>query len=694
MLLLDGIGQQNNNWCFGRHATLDFNAVSGSPVPTIKSGSIIEAKEGSATISDASGKLLFYTDGVNVYNRLHQRMPNGSDIGGDLSACQSALIVPSPGNPDLYYIFTTDAFENDFANGYMYSIVDMSQDNGNGEVVSKRMLLWSSCTERLTAVRHRNGIDVWVITNDNNSNIFRSWLVSCSGIAATPVVSTIGVVMNVQFQSNTGYLKASPDGRQLCQTHFSSIRDVGFVQLFDFDNSTGLLSNAKKIEAPAARLAGCEYSPSSQLLYLTRPFDNAIDQFQARLATATEIESSKITVATGGAFFGIQLAPDEKIYLIKEGRLLSRIEKPDVQGTGCNFVLNALTLDPGSGQMGSPNFINDAAINPLHGFSYTITDSCGGSVQFTGFTNLAGMISWDWDFGDGNTSSQQNPLHIFLNPKQLYNVTLTITPPGCGKIIRLKPVFPFAPENEITFSYKYNCLEGKVYFTNPNTTRAGETFEWDFGDGNTSVNDQPVHSYAAVDDYTVTLKRISPSTCRVNSVTLPVSLVSPSLTVSPDQQILLGQTVTIRGTGDFIKYRWTPHTGIMSPNNASTFAAPATTTTYILTATDANGCIAIDSVKLTVSEPDDIYIPTAFTPNNDGINDFLLPVFPSHISLVDYSIYNRWGQKVFTSKQRGYGWNGRWNNIAQPTGVYTWIFSAKDTNGKGLLRKGTLTLIR
>ncbi|MBK8952990.1 MAG: hypothetical protein IPM85_12635 [Chitinophagaceae bacterium] len=177
--------QKNNIWYFGAQSGLDFNTGPGVPaIPVATGNSAMIADEGCSSICDNNGRLLFYTNGVNVYNRNHVLMLNGSSIGGNISAFQSSLIVPYPGNPNLYYIFTADAIENSYANGYRYSVVDMSGDNGNGAVTSKNGLLSAPGTERLAACRHANGADVWVITNDDSSNTFRTWLVSCSGFAA------------------------------------------------------------------------------------------------------------------------------------------------------------------------------------------------------------------------------------------------------------------------------------------------------------------------------------------------------------------------------------------------------------------------------------------------------------------------------------------------------------------------------
>jgi len=225
--------QGNNIWYFGRKAGLNFN----SSVPVVLYNSMMNADEGASSICDDNGNILFYTNGVTVYNRKHEVMLNGDGLAGNISAVQSAIIVPLPGSPDLYFIFTTDAVENNFVNGYTYSMVDMARDNGFGEVISKNSLLWGSCTERMAAVRHADGVSVWLITNDNNSNTFRSWLIDCSGIHLTPVVSSVGIVLNTHRLVNTGSIKVSPDGTQLCQTWFPD--DAGLITLFSFLILTG-----------------------------------------------------------------------------------------------------------------------------------------------------------------------------------------------------------------------------------------------------------------------------------------------------------------------------------------------------------------------------------------------------------------------------------------------------------------------
>src|ERR1700741_32877 len=122
--------KQTNFWYFGTLAGLDFN--SGAPV--FMTNGALNTAEGSSSISDAAGNLLFYTDGVSVWNKNHVQMPNGSGLQGAASTTQSALIIPNPGNPNLFYIFT---LPDEGSGNFCYSVVNMSLLSGTGDVTIK-----------------------------------------------------------------------------------------------------------------------------------------------------------------------------------------------------------------------------------------------------------------------------------------------------------------------------------------------------------------------------------------------------------------------------------------------------------------------------------------------------------------------------------------------------------------------------
>jgi hypothetical protein len=142
------------NWFFGDNAGLTFNTIDLNPIPLNRSA--ITSEEGCAAISDANGKLLFYTNGEIIWNRNHLPMRNGTGLSGSNIATQTVIIIPKPNSPNIYYVITNDY--NQGVNGCRYSEVDMNSDGGLGDVLSpKNKIIFSNATEKLTAVRHSNG---------------------------------------------------------------------------------------------------------------------------------------------------------------------------------------------------------------------------------------------------------------------------------------------------------------------------------------------------------------------------------------------------------------------------------------------------------------------------------------------------------------------------------------------------------
>lgn len=197
--------KQNNQWRFGRDGGIDFNS---SP-PVFVSGSSIATGEGSASVSDRNtGNLLFYTDGVTVWNAQNTVMPNGSNLRGGssalLSSTTAAVIVPKPNSTSQFYIFTIN--ELGAAAGFQglhYSVVDMSLNNGLGDVIStqKNRFLLLTTSEKLEVIPASNQQDYWIVTNDNQD--FYSFRISSAGVSTNPVVSSVGG----NFANTAGHLK-------------------------------------------------------------------------------------------------------------------------------------------------------------------------------------------------------------------------------------------------------------------------------------------------------------------------------------------------------------------------------------------------------------------------------------------------------------------------------------------------------
>ncbi|MBS1564814.1 MAG: hypothetical protein JST39_10515, partial [Bacteroidetes bacterium] len=146
LLRLPCFCQEANNWFFGSKAGISFNT---NPPSVVRGNAMLFNYEGCSGMSDSTGQLLFYTDGITVWNRLHQPMPNGNGLFGRATAANSAIIVPKPGSNHLYYVFTSDAIEFNVMLGYNYSEIDMTLDGGKGDVTRRNVPLYAPGTEKL-----------------------------------------------------------------------------------------------------------------------------------------------------------------------------------------------------------------------------------------------------------------------------------------------------------------------------------------------------------------------------------------------------------------------------------------------------------------------------------------------------------------------------------------------------------------
>lgn len=324
------------NWYFGNGCAISFNTPGNNPV--LMPASNMNAGEGSSCISDESGKLLLYTNGVDLWNGKGEII-NQQPLGGHSSTTQSALIVKKPGFDRIYYIFTLDAgsYVEPPNGGLTYSVVDMAANSGKGAVLKYNIHLRDSMTEKLTATFAANGKDIWILTHEWLTNNFVAYLLTESGIKSE-VISGVGSVYDGDPQNNIGYMKFSANGKYVISTIFMD----NYAELLKFDDNTGYVNNPVKISFKNDfNPYGAEFSRTGNKLYISGLFAKEIYQFSTENYDSTAIEGSRILITQDTAAMSIaalQIAPNGKIYVARqETSFLGAINRPENNGFECYY---------------------------------------------------------------------------------------------------------------------------------------------------------------------------------------------------------------------------------------------------------------------------------------------------------------------------------------------------------------------
>ena len=309
-----------------------------------------------SNISDFNGNVQFYTNGYYIANSSGDTMQNGTGLNPSqytswypdgLSIIQANLIIPMPNSANLYYLFhsTLDNLSNSTALQLYYSLMDMSLNNGLGEVILKNQVIISDqlSAGKISACKHANGRDWWVTCHKANSNSIYKLLITPYAILG-PYIQNIGIIKS----SITGQVAYSQDGQK-----YAYYDHVHELEIFDFDRCTGIFSNSTHIIlGNNSEGGGVAFSPNSQVLYV--PSINYVYQFDV---TAPNIAATQTIVAVWDTFYSpqppfatyfylAQLAPDGKIYLVtgNSTQHLHVINQPDVLGMGCDLQQHSFVL--------------------------------------------------------------------------------------------------------------------------------------------------------------------------------------------------------------------------------------------------------------------------------------------------------------------------------------------------------------
>ncbi|WP_167852003.1 gliding motility-associated C-terminal domain-containing protein [Hymenobacter elongatus] len=629
--------RQYDAWYFGTASALQF--LPGRYWPQVVPNSVMNSFESCTSLADSTtGALLLYSNGERMWDRTHQPMPNGFPLGGHMSASEGALTLFAPGQPNLVYLFTTDAKESSVENSLRYSVVDLRLRNGLGDVRQRNQPLPlpgnTQATEHLAAIRQPNGRDYWILVHGLNNNSFYAYALTPAGLAAQPVVSAVGPVFSTRQTAETGTFRFSPSGRQLATTRLFSALD-----LFDFNPLTGQVSNPislfSDLSLPALsferRVYGVEFSGDGSLLYADQ--GGAVMQYDLLACDSLAIIRSKRQVVSAAALVGsvkvgcstgstgsFRRGPNGRLYIaVLFAPALAVIDSINsIRGT---------FLRPG-GQQLAGTAVPGNPLPDLPGSEYGLPN-CPGQASRLGPANCTG--------GSGSV-------------EEGFRVLIT---PGCAGRPTVFEAQPRDPSRQ-----GLQQVQWTIGTTTP-LALSGVRVAPVFGQAGPQTG-LVVVTFA---DGTRQAQRLQLTVPPAATVRLQASVTQ--LECGEPQAEL---TATANGPG---RYRWADDTTTQSRRVVTQGG------TYRVRFQSSAGCVVSDSVTIQSLDPSRCLIPNIITPNGDPLNQrFVLAGYRlGHWSL---TIYNRWGRTVYTNPL----YANEWDAEGQPAGVYYYLLQHPQTGTK------------
>ena len=447
------------HWKFGRNFSMSFN--SGVPETTNLDFPFATVHK-PAIISDKNGCFQFYSSGGVIYGKDGELMPNGTGILGSIGS--AGIIIPLPGSDSIYYYIynrCNDFCEESSLPGSYYSIIDMSLNDGNGDVVLKNIKFSDNSPQSYEAVRSPDSNTIWMATYINTEQEIRVYEFNEQGFNLNYQATSVD---NVEFFGLNYFsrIQFSNQGDKLVTLTYNNGAVSGQeVFLFDFNPITGTVSNQISLGGVAAFVFSVEFSPNSNLLYfVTNPNINSIvyqldissNSVDDILSSLTEIHFNIVSGSPDdpnqGGLGSIALGPDGKIYIVRTSivaNYLDVIHNPNGVGEDCDYEEQGVIAEEDQfqifGDFHFPSFVRPYNID----LSIDVEDVCSGLTRTYDINSTYDILSAEWDFGDGNTSTEITPTHTYESGG-VYIVTVTITTTNEVRTITKRVIVYDSPE--------------------------------------------------------------------------------------------------------------------------------------------------------------------------------------------------------------------------------------------------------
>ena len=341
------------------------------------------------------------------------------------------------------------------------------------------------------------------------------------------------------------------------------------------------------------------------------------------------------------------------------------------------------------------SIINSAGPSACLGADGTITlqiNGIAGNVTYNTIYNDNG-VSLGFNF----TSNAGGVLVITGLSAGTFDGINVTTPDGCmsntvGPVTLTDPGAPPIP----TITSNTPVCVGQALVLQGNDLMPGGIYTWTFANGSTSTLQNATIANTTVGDIGNYTLSYNIANC-ISTVTSNIMLYPPIVLtgLTPNTAIAYGSTIQLNVQGA-LYYWWRPDDGSLNnPNINNPIATPVDSTVYTVIGTSQWGCTDSAHVTITVNGGAPVVIPSAFTPNGDGLNDVFKVGNLGYQKLVDFSVFNRWGQLVYhNSYDPKEGWDGRFNGAPQDMGVYNYVIIVANSDGNNVIYKGDVTLIR
>ena len=688
---LEAQKRQANHWYFGDHYGLHF---SNGFAETDYSSSIY-TYESCTTISNKEGKLLFYTNGGgrsnqaicgHIWNRNHEIMEGGDlgyEMGGGYSAAQGVVAFQKPGTADVYCMMTVDEFETISVSpttfpegkGCSYFEIDMAANNGLGAVTVQNQKLMQPAFEYMSATIHANCEDYWVIAptgywaiadDPNEADSFYVFQITENGPLNPQVFPMPEGKPNIADEY--GFMKITPDGSRFrCGSH-----------LYDFDNSTGTISYGMNLldSIGLERTDHLGFSSNSRFLYQFRKtIQDTINKLiisQYDLEDSDFQESGELigqTILSEHSIVGMpQLAPDGKLYFLLQEDFfnaptrLAVIENPNVKGLGCQPNYNVLTISnfPDQRFLSFGNFPDNIfKYDPVitHDLGADITLNCE-AVDSIDLFGPDAMDCYLWS----NGAMTQN---IRVVDAGVYWVEFwdDCTMGVDSMILTIRnELFEIDLGDDVTL-----CEQASLVLEGP--LLADASYLWQDGSANMDLEITEAGSYWL---------QMQVADCIDRDTLLVTQDFLPVIDLGEDELICEGEEIRLNTNVDYsLSYEWQDGT-------TQSFLMASAPGTYGVTVTNDCGT-ATDEMELTVvsCKACKLYIPNAFSPNDDGYNDSYQTFSNCQMSYYDIQIFDRWGSQVYGSQNQEESWDGNLKGIPCLPAVYAFIlhYEWQDQNG-------------